>query len=110
MIINLTPHEVSIVDEAGNVIRTFRSEGVARATQTTELVGEIDGVRITKSVFGSPVNLPEYCDGVFLIVSMLTVNAAKQFGRRVDDLLVTNEAVRDETGRIIGCRSLAKVD
>ena len=110
MFVNLTPHAINIVDEANQVIRTFVSEGVARAAQRTELVGEIDGVRITKSAVGEPVDLPEYRDGVFLIVSLATVNAARAFGRRVDDLLITNEAVRDDQGRIIGCRSLGRVD
>ena len=107
---NLTPHAISIVDEANQVIATFASEGVARATQATELVGVIDGIRITKSVFGEPVNLPDPQEGVFLIVSLATVNAARAFGRSVADLLITNEAVRDADGRIIGCRSLGRVE
>lgn len=32
-IFNLTPHKVNIVDEEGNVIKTFESEGVVRAAQ-----------------------------------------------------------------------------
>lgn len=110
MFVNLTPHAINIVDETNQVIATFASEGVARAAQKTEFIGVVDGVRITKSTFGEPVNLPEFVDGVYLIVSLATASAAKQFGRRVDDLLITNEAVRDDQGRIIGCRSLAVVE
>lgn len=107
--INLTPHDVNYIHDDGRV-ETFPSRGVARAKSTTELVGEIDGLRITKSVFGAPVDLPDYSEGTNLIVSLVTVSAAKQYGRRTDDLYVTNEAVRDDAGHIIGCRSFGQVE
>lgn len=107
--VNLTPHEISIIRDGMETVK-FPSQGVARAVQTTELVGEVDGIRITRSAFGEPVNLPDFQEGIGLIVSLATANAAKQYGRRTDDLYIVNEAVRNESGQIVGCRSLAQVD
>lgn len=107
--VNLTPHDVNYIHDDGRV-ETFPSQGVARAVQTTELIGVVDGLRITKSVFGEPVNLPDPQEGVFLIVSLATINAAKAYGRQADDLYIVNETVRDDAGRIVGCKSFGKVD
>ncbi len=106
---NLTPHTVSLCAANGEVIRAFESEGVARAAQTTVEVGELDGIRLVKSSFGAPVGLPDPQDGVYLIVSLATANAARDHGRTVEDLLLTADTVRDEAGRIIGCRAFALV-
>ena len=38
-IINLTPHEISIVNEEGNVIKVFESKGEARAAQKDVEIG-----------------------------------------------------------------------
>lgn len=106
---NLTPHAITYIRDDGTSV-SFPSQGVARAAQTTELVGEVDGIRLTKSHFGAPVDLPEWQDDTMLIVSLATAKAAIEHGRRADDLVIVNETVRDESGRIIGCRSLAVVE
>ena len=112
-IMNLTPHEVSIVDEDGNVIVKIAPSGVvARARQTDEIVGEVvvDGQTVTlvESVFGEVEGLPEPAEGVAFIVSFITVSAARAHGRSTADLLTTSGPVRDAEGRIIGCRALAR--
>lgn len=110
MIHNLTPHDVVLLDNAGEVIRTFKSEGVARAKQETVECGFIEDVRIVRMSFGEPVGLPAVEEGQYYIVSAMTVASAKQYGRSVCDLLLTADAVRDESGRIIGCKALALAD
>ena len=107
-IINLTPHTVTYIHDDGTK-EEFPSQGVARAAVQTEELGIRDGYRITKSTFGAPVNLPEPREGVFLIVSLATANAAVQYGRTTDDLLLTNDAVRDSSGAIVGCKAFAVV-
>lgn len=109
-IINLTPHAITLCLQDGSALKTFKSEGVARATQSTVEVGELDGIRLVRTSFGEPVGLPDPVDGTFLIVSLATANAARQYGRDVKDLLLTSDPVRDEQGRIIGCRAFAVVD
>lgn len=112
---NLTPHAINIVGEGGSIIVTFKPDGVvARAKQTTVSAGDLvvptdSGLRalpLTRSVFGEPQDLPDPEEGVWLIVSLATANAARVAGRDTSDLLLTAEPVRDNEGRIIGCRSL----
>ncbi|RLF66767.1 MAG: hypothetical protein DRN30_01515 [Thermoplasmata archaeon] len=106
---NLTPHEVTLVGEDGKVIATFPSEGLLRLSQKTERVGTIsvgDGVEIpiTETTFGGIEALPPREEGTIYIVSALTCQAAPDR----DDFYIPNQTVRDENGRIIGCRSLSR--
>lgn len=100
---NLTPHPVHIVDANGNKIRTIESSGLIRLKATTIPAGvEIDGVKITKTVYGEPEGLPEYNKEVFIVVSQLVKTALPL---RMD-LLVPAEVLRDGQGVILGCQSL----
>ena len=107
-IINLTPHEISIVNEEGNVIKVFESAGVARAAQNDVQIGMLEGIPIIETKFGEPVDLPEYNQGTYYIVSALTAKAASLSGRNTRDLLLTGKTVRNSDGQIIGCQALAK--
>ena len=106
MIINLTPHDVVTVNEDGTVRNTYTSQGIARATQSFSEAGVIDGERIVETKFGEPVDLPEPKEGVYLIVSFPTAQAASRYGRTTSDLLLTTMAVRNEKGQIVGCKAL----
>lgn len=107
-IFNLTPHRINIVDEEGNVIKVFESEGVARAAQNDVQIGMLEGIPIIETTFGKPVDLPEYDQGTYYIVSALTAKAASLSGRNTQDLLLTGKTVRNSDGQIIGCQALAK--
>ena len=107
-IINLTPHKINIVDEEGNVIQVFDSAGVARAAQRDIEIGTLEGIPIIETTFGEPVDLPEYSQGTYYIVSALTAKAASLSGRSTRDLLLTGKTVRNSDGQIIGCQALAK--
>lgn len=109
LIKNLTPHKIIMVDDNGNVVREYVSEGIARATQTNVQVGDLDGIPLMETSFGETIDLPDFEDGVFLVVSIITANAAKANGRRVDDLLITTDTVRGEDGRIVGCKAFARI-
>ena len=108
---NLTPHTINICAEDGTIVKSYESEGIARAKQTAGkvLTGEIDGVELVSMKFGEPEDLPEFEEGVYYVVSIITANAAKAVGRRVDDLLITSDPVRDADGRIAGCKRFALV-
>lgn len=106
---NLTPHAIFIVDEDGNALTVFESEGIARAEQKDEPAGELNGIPLVKSAFGEPIDLPEPAADTYLIVSLATANAAKATGRTTKDLLLTSGVVRDEQGRIIGCKAFAVI-
>ncbi len=108
-VVNLTPHEVKIVDGGNNVVAVFPSDGVARASQHDVLVDEINSIPVVKTEFGEVLGLPEPTEGTVFIVSRITVEAARAQGLSTDDLLVTSGAVRDDQGRIVGCRALARL-
>lgn len=102
-ILNYTPHTVNIIDSEGNKIQDFPSQGEARCQQTTKDVGIIGNVPITSTTFGEVTGLPGEQEGTYYIVSRLIRQALPDR----NDLLVPNDMVRDEAGRIIGCKSLA---
>ena len=108
-IVNLTPHEVKIVDGGNNVVAVFPSDGVARASQHDVLVDEINSIPVVKTEFGEVLGLPEPAEDTVFIVSRITVEVARARGLNTDDLLITSGAVRDDQGRIIGCRALARL-
>lgn len=102
-IINMTPHSVHIVNGDNTVIKEYPASGnQIRLKAETIIVGNIEGVPLSQTVFGEPVGLPEQSEGVYYIVSQL-VKSALPFRK---DLLVPAEVVRDAKGVIIGCKSL----
>jgi hypothetical protein len=125
---NLTPHRIDVYHSdpglSDQLKVSFPPYGyVARAEEYSHPHGslhlEIDHHNMTTynvydipvftKHFGTPVDLPDRADGVMLIVSLITALAASENGRTTDDLLVTHDHVRDDQGRIIGCRSFALV-
>ena len=106
-VINMTPHAVNLLGQDDQELATFQPSGnLIRLSTTTVPAGEItvDGVVIplTTTAFGDPEGLPSEEDGTMYIVSALVKSALPS--RK--DLVVPNEAVRDDQGRIVGCRSL----
>lgn len=106
---NLTPHSINILNDNNEVIVTIEPSGIiARAAQTKELVEELNvngmTIPVYESTFGKVENLPESEEDTIFVVSALTAQACK--GR--PDVYITDNPVRDEQGRIIGCRSLGK--
>lgn len=100
--VNLTPHRITVIKE-GNIVLDVPPSGVVpRCSVISEVVFEIDGVPITKNVFGEVVGLPDRQEDTYYIVSALVKNAVPER----DDLLVPVGTVKDDEGRIIGCTSL----
>jgi hypothetical protein len=102
-LINMTPHPINIVDNVGVNIMTIPSSGLVRLKAHTVDAGfRVDGVKITTTKFGEAEGLPDFKDGVFIIVSQLVKTAVQHR----TDLLVPAEVLRDANGNIIGCMSL----
>lgn len=108
-IINLTPHTVTVFD-GDTVVLSIESAGVARVASFTEQVGQIQigevVVTRTHTTFGEVEGLPAQAPGVGYIVSNMIISALAQQGIRRDDLFTPGMQVRDDQGRVIGCRSL----
>lgn len=105
-IVNCTPHQLDVVCEDGTILTIEASGIVPRCTQTEATVASINGIAVTKQVFGEVINLPEAQPETFLVVSRLVASAAK--GRK--DLLVPGPMIRGEDGRPCGCRGLSVID
>lgn len=105
-IINLTPHEVTIVNGDNKLI--YDPSGViARVTAKTVYTGEVINsfIPVSKTEYGEVENLPEYEEGTVYIVSSLVAQRVPD--RK--DVFIPNESIRDEKGRIVGCRSLGRI-
>lgn len=105
-IVNLTPHETTVYDAAGeSVLQVIPSSGMARAAQTREPLDSINGIPVSKTGYGAVEGLPDQRDGVVYIVSVLTAQAAPDR----TDLYIVDELVRDDTGQILGYKALAQI-
>ena len=103
--VNLTPHAITFVDEDGSVLRTIEPSGtLARVSTKTVSIGDIDGIPVTTTEFGEVEGLPEPEGNTVYIVSSLVAQRVHRW-----DVFIPNESVRDEHGRIIGCRSLGRI-
>lgn len=102
-LINLTPHTINFVDTDGISIVVVEPSGkIARVNTTTVTIGEIDGIPVTETQFSEVEDLPDEEPGKIFIVSSIV---AERVPER-EDVFVPNESVRDDKGRIVGCRSL----
>jgi len=104
-ILNMTPHVVTLVDDAGEIIMRFAPEDryVRCRTQTTK-VAEINGIPITENKVTELMYLPPKKEGTYIIVSSYVADTVKR-----DDLLVPNGVITNEAGVKIGCTSLRRV-
>jgi len=109
-LVNLTPHTINIVTEDGTQILSLESQGIARVAATTEVVGQLKVGEVvvpqTHTTFGEVEGLPEQAPGVGYIVSNMIISALAQQGIHRTDLFTPGMQVRDDQGRVIGCRSL----
>lgn len=106
-IINLTPHQLHFLSSENEELMVMPSSGVARAKQVRKATGEIiNGIPVYENTYGSVEGLPEPVEGAIFVVSALTAQAVK--GER-SDVFIVDDAVRDNEGRIIGCRALARI-
>mgnify|MGYP004568589415 CR=1 FL=1 len=107
-LINATPHEINFIGDDNQVILTIApSDVLVRVSQQTTDVDSISiddiNIPVTDNVFGDVIGLPQQQDDTVIIVSAMVSNACKTR----TDLALVNQSVRDDKGRIIGCRSLS---
>lgn len=105
MIINLTPHSISFFKGDGSTVEVPTSGTIARLTTQTIQTADIDGIPVTETVYGEIEGLPAPVKGNVYIVSSLV---AQRVPDR-DDVFIPAESVRDDQGRIIGCKSLGRI-
>ena len=117
--VNLTPHPITVRTVDGSS-KTYPVDGPAPRLEVSRIslqsVMDSDDsspdydyshppfIGFVRSSMGDPVGLPDRQSGIILIVSAL-VAEHPSLSDRVD-LASPGEAIRDESGRIIGCNGL----
>lgn len=102
-LVNLTPHDINLINEAGEPVLVKASGVLARCKVTTEKVGTINGIKVNVSHFGDIEGLPEPEEGKIFIVSAMILTALN--GTR-PDVLGVSEYIRDDEGKIVGAKAL----
>lgn len=111
MLINVTPHSITILAADRTVLLTLPPSGqVARCAVTRAPVGaiEVAGVTIpvSSTTFGALEGLPDPQEGVVYICSLVAHQAAVAAGRT--DTVSPGELVRGEGGQPLGCLGLSR--
>jgi len=109
MIVNLTPHTVTVRLESGD--RVFEPSGqVARVTVSSVQTDEIDGIPVVVQSFGQIEGLPEPQEGTIFIVSAVVRQAAQAQGRTdvVSPDTSPQSAIRNEQGQIVAVRGFVR--
>ena len=123
MIVNATPHVITIVSEKGveqdskrqflaetvEILREIPTSGILpRVSMSNSPAGELDGIPVESVVYGEIEGLPEYQKDIYYIVSGLVAAAAAKIGRV--DCLAPGALVRDKNNPslILGCLFLQK--
>jgi hypothetical protein len=105
-IINLTPHEINLIVDDGATMAFPPQPESARCDVNRQAKSPLrfmdKNIPVNSSKFGTVIGLPEPELGKIFIVSRIIAEALPE--RR--DLYYPDELVRNEVGKIIGCRSL----
>ena len=104
-IVNCTPHAINLLfnDDSGTIIPPSGVTPTVEMIRTkTESINEIDVHMVTS---GPVSGMPDAAEDTIYIVSQLVANAAPQ--RR--DLVFPLDLIRDDKGRVVGCRGFGQV-
>ena len=113
-LINLTPHELTLVGEKEEIVGRIAPTGqVARVKTLVTEMGQVvvDGhtVPIVATIYGEVENLPDPQDGTMYIVSILVIQA---LGGQRSDVVAPDtgpqSVVRDAQGQIKGVRRFTR--
>ncbi len=104
--VNLTPHDINLHKVDGSTITVTPSGKVTRCLEETTPIGHTNGISIIIKRFGDIVNLPDPKPDTLFITSVIVAQEAWKRGRT--DVFCPSDPVRDDKGKIVGCRSLAR--
>lgn len=110
-VINLTPHNITLVYEGGNAFIPASGKVCRVLTQTYDShnIVLLNGMAIpvVKTRFGEIEGLPPKQNGKVYIVSQIVRSALTAKGEDRPDVVVPTDFIRDENGNIIGCRKFS---
>ena len=110
-IVNLTPHKITFVTNKGNLgvdpSGTIARVSAAKVEETGHIYVTKFGISvpITETTYGEVEGLPDPVEDTIYIVSSLVAQRVPD--RK--DVFIPNESIRDDKGRIIGCKSLGHI-
>lgn len=119
-IINLTPHPITVGSTtiAPTLPPARAGEWVQAADPITMSIPDPHGAPADRIEYAVPTSwvtyirledLPDPAPDTYYVVSLVVAQAAAACHRTTADLLTPGEQIRDDKGRIIGCKSLARV-
>lgn len=104
-LLNATPHPLNIVQRDGSVL-TLASSGIVPRCESNEVIDQAIGlIEVTRQTLGHVQGLPDPVPGLYFIVSRLVASAADNR----DDLLVPGSLIRDDQGKVVGCKGLSRI-
>ena len=102
-IINLTTRTITEV----NTHQVFKPAGLpVRLDTSSRQISLIDNIPIYTKYNAIVKDLPEEKEGTFYIVCGVMLNQIKRLGRT--DFISPGQAVRDSSGKIIGCNGFLR--
>ena len=105
-LVNLTPHDIHILSQDGDVLMVLPSMGVARGSAIKHTIEIIRNISIYRFQPTGLIDLPDPAPGVRYIVSRITAHTALGLGRSTRDLLIPAHIVRKDS-EVVGCKALA---
>lgn len=103
-LVNLTPHTITFLDSDNLVWEELPPSGQVARLVLEQRVVEETPMPVLQAVITACEGLPEPQEGVRYVASMPVAQYASSLGRT--DVYSPGEQVRDEQGRVIGCRAL----
>lgn len=101
----LTPHDLKIFNDAGEMIHEIESTGNARVREVITKEVQIDGLPFVNKEYEN-ANLPPVQEGTLLVVSKIVQDAHPERQDLVVPDTGPDSCVRDAEGRIIGVKRL----
>lgn len=101
MLINTTPHEITIFDENETVLMVLAAAPEPlRLVETRIFAFHVEGIPVFETKFEEPKSLPLEREGYFYIVPQFI----KEFYTKRKDFLAPDQLVRKD-GVIMGCKA-----
>ena len=105
VLVNMTPHDLNIVQIDGRILTVAPSGFVPRCASSEVVDGTIGNlIQVTRQTLGEVEGLPDPIPGTYFIVSRLVASATDR-----DDLLVPGSLIRDDQGKVVGCKGLSRI-
>jgi hypothetical protein len=105
--VNLTPHDVNIVDNNGDIILIVpATDKPLRLIEKRDVIGDINGIPLSRVSYAidDATPLPNPDTDTFFIVSRVVAETFKR-----PDFIVPDQTVRNDKGQIVGCKGFAFV-